>query len=394
MPQATRLGLSSAQSYGLELNGVSMGLVKSFAGGNPVADVGVHPPLTGHIACNKFVENVRWGEIVLTCGADMSQPFYDWLTAALNQPLTRRDGAVVAYDYNMVEVWRLNFSALVSEVGFPALDASSKDAATLCVKLAPQRITKDTNKAGAKGSVTQNTQKSWLLSNFSLNIDGLDCRAVSQIEAMTVIQPLAQDYIGTVKNLLACQQVPNLVLTLRDESGATDFDKWAQSFLIEGNHTQDQEKNGTLEFLGTNLQDVLFTLQLRNLGIIRLAPVPSSGESVSRIQAEMYCEQMLFSTGGSAVTTTTTAQPGASSSAPISLPTNLRQLGVAATGMQMQATPRTGTVTIPRLPTRNAVSTIKPSQGPTNLNPVQRQPVIPRAPTLRFRNLSSTPEIT
>ena len=139
---------------------------------------------------------------------------------------------------------------------------------------------------------------------------------------------------------------------------------------------------------------------------IRLAPVSPSGESVSRIQVEMYCEQMLFSTGGSAVTTTT-VQPGTRSSTQISLPTNVGQLGFPATGFQIQPAPKAGAVPTPRLPTQVGMGTATrslnqvaagsttPSQGPRNLRPLQQQPATPPRPsTLRFRNLSSTSEIT
>lgn len=396
MPLATRLGLPSATRYGLELNGVSMGLVASFAGGNPVGDVVVETPRTGPIA-HKSLQNVRWEEIVLTCGADMSQPFYDWLSTTLNGNLQSQDGAVVAYDYDMVEVWRLSFqNALVSEVGFPALDASSKDVATLCVKFAAQRITRDTSSAGAKGPAPQKTQRNWLLSNFSLSIDGVDCRRVSQIEAMTVTQVIAQNQVGVERDPQRTpiyQQVPNLVVTQAGDSGTTDFDEWAQSFMIDGKRTQEYLKSGALQFLGSNLKDVLFTLQFKNVGIFRVAAIPPSGESVSKIQAEMYCDQMLFSTGGTAVATAT-AQPGTASGTQISLPTNIGQLGFPVTGLQIQAAPKTRSTPIQRLPSHASAGGATPAQGPRNLKPQQQQPTIPSPSTLRFRNLSSTAEIT
>ena len=136
----SRSSNASTVRYGLELHDASMGFVHSFEGGDATADVAVEPPGADGIA-RKHLGNVRYEEIVLTCGANMSQPFYDLVAAALKEtsrthfgPSFSPNGAVVAYD--AAEVWRLHFfHAFVSEVGFPALDASSKDAATLCVKL-------------------------------------------------------------------------------------------------------------------------------------------------------------------------------------------------------------------------------------------------------------------
>jgi phage tail-like protein len=384
--------------YGLELNGASMGFVESFEGGNATADVVVERPGPDGIA-RKHLGDVKYEEIVLTCGATMSQPFYDWLVATLNENPRRQNGAVVAYDYNLTEIWRLNFfNSFVSEVGFPALDASSKDAARLCVKLVADYTRRDTTnvgKAAATASVTRERPKIWLPSNFRLNIDGLDCDWVIRIEAITVKQLLTQSSAGAVRNsqlFPSYLQVSNLVITLT-ESKAADFYDWHQSFVIEGNNGQNQEKNGTLELLSANLKDVLFGLQFNNLGIFRLAMIQASADAVSRIQAEMYCDQVLFTTGASAVATTN-AQPGTTSSTQISLPANGGQPGVAGTGMQIQATPKTRAVPISRLPNQVSAGSMTPSQGPRNLNPMQRQPLIPRPPTLRFRNLSSAAEIT
>jgi phage tail-like protein len=394
-----RSSYTSAARYSLELNGASMGFVESFEGGNATADVVVESPNADGIA-HKHLANIRYEEIVLTCGASISQPFYDWLASSLNNKPTRQNGAVVAYDSNLTEAWRLNFfNAFVSEVGFPALDGSSKDAATLCVKLAAEytrRVTTSAGKAAATGSLSQKAKQSWSLSNFRLAIDGLNCERVSRIEAVTVTQQLTQTPAGagrTYQLLPSHLQVSNLVITLPDDSNAADFYDWHQSFVIEGNNGQNQEKSGTIALLSANLKDVLFTLQFNNLGIFRLDPFKASAEAISQIQAEMYCEQALFLTGASAVATTT-VQPDTTSGTQMTVPANGGRPGVAATGMQIQPTLRTRAVSVPRLPAQVSAGSVTPSQGPRNLAPLQQQPPIPRAPALRFRNLSSTEEIT
>jgi T4-like virus tail tube protein gp19 len=329
----------------------------------------------------------------------MSQPLYDWLAESLKNEQTRQNGAVVAYDYNLKEAWRLNFfNALVSEVGFPALDASSKDAATLCVKLAPEytrRVTTSAGQSAAAGSRNAKAKQTWSLSNFRLAIDGLNCQRVNRIEAVTVTQQLTQSSLGPMRDsqvIPSYLQVSNLVITLPDNSNSADFYDWHQSFVIEGNNGQNQEKSGTLELLGANLKDVLFTLQFDNLGIFRLAPLMASTEAISRMQAEMYIEQVLFTTGSAVATIT--VQPSTTTGTQITAAANGIQPGVAATGMQTQPPTKTRTVSVPRLPVQVSAGSVTPSQGPRNLAPLQRQPVIPRAPTLRFRNLSSTAEIT
>src|SRR5215470_1961705 len=281
-----RTSYTTTAGYGLELNGVSVGFVESFEGGNATGDVVVESSGADGIA-HKHLANVRYEEIALTCGATMSQTLYDWLAAALNGSPTRQNGAVVAYHYDMSEAWRLNFfNAFISEIGFPKLDGSSKDAAALSVKLAPEytrRVTTGTGKASPKGSLKS---KRWSQSSFVLDIDGLNCGKVNRIEAITVTQQVTQNALGVMRDpqlLPGSLQVSNLVITLADSSAA-DFYDWNQSFLIEGNNGQNEEKHGALEFRTSDLKEVLFTLHFNNLGIFRLAPVKASGEAVARVQ--------------------------------------------------------------------------------------------------------------
>jgi hypothetical protein len=51
---------------------------------------------------------------------------------------------------------------------------------------------------------------------------------------------------------------------------------------------------GTLDFRTSDQQSVLFSLNFMGLGIFRLTPdkVQADSESVRRVKAEMYCEQI------------------------------------------------------------------------------------------------------
>jgi len=92
-------------------------------------------------------------------------------------------------------------------------------------------------------------------------------------------------------------EIPDLIVTLPVANAKTWVD-WHQDFVINGNSSANKEKNGTLELLGSNLQDVLFTLTFRHLGITRLTrQMPASGEGVARVKAEMYCEEIAFEPG-------------------------------------------------------------------------------------------------
>jgi hypothetical protein len=75
--------------------------------------------------------------------------------------------------------------------------------------------------------------------------------------------------------------------------------KWHEDFVIAGNNGADKEKNGKLEYLASNLKDVLLTLEFQHLGIFKLSPekTEAGSENIRRVKAEMYCEEARI-TGG------------------------------------------------------------------------------------------------
>lgn len=83
------------------------------------------------------------------------------------------------------------------------------------------------------------------------------------------------------------------------EANAEAFYNWHESFVIKGNNGPDEERSGTLEFVTPDLKEVLFTLELKNLGIFRLTPekVEAGSENIRRVKAEMYCHEVAFGYG-------------------------------------------------------------------------------------------------
>jgi len=168
--------------YGLELDGAGAGWVQSATGGNATSDVIEEKVGTDHVV-KKHLAGVKYEDIVIDCGAGMSKSFYSWISDTFDFKFARKDGSLVTTDYNFNEVSRLNFfHALIREIAFPKLDASSKDAAKLTVKFAPEytRFATGSGKAPSLQKHDSSVQKKWLPSNFRLTIDGVDCKYVQQ----------------------------------------------------------------------------------------------------------------------------------------------------------------------------------------------------------------------
>ncbi len=291
------------QLYALELAGVNQGIVQSFEGGSAVGDVVVEKIGPDHIA-HKHLAGVKFDDITVTVGTGMGKGLYEFVKATFDLRHDRYDMAVKRTDFNQNVTWEMDaFHTLVTGVGFPELNAASKDVGRLTIKFSPEytRI----KPGSGKLSHSPNKPKQWITSNFRLTIPGLDCTRVSKIGALSLTLEAATNAVGEQRGYLKDPvglNVPNLVVTL-GEQGAQTFVDWQKTFLIDGKNGQDQEKEGTLEILGPDLKEVLFTLKFHGLGIFRLAAdkYQSGVEQVREVTAEMYCESMEFAYGPGAV---------------------------------------------------------------------------------------------
>jgi phage tail-like protein len=303
----------AAIHYGLELDGLFVGWVDTVAGGNATADVVTEKMGPDQVA-RKHIGNVKYEEISLTFGTGMSTELSNWIKNSFDHKYSRKDGAVIAADYKYQEVARLAFTqARLSEVGFPALDAASKDAAKMSIKLAPEQ----TRRLPATGKQlpvpNRRDQNQWLPANFRLKIDGLAeaTARVNRIDAIVIKQKLMPSPTGEVRQAeqeATSVEIPNLVIgwdgAVADnplfQAGTqvktNPIYDWHESFVLNGNNGSDKEKGGTLEYLDLDGKP-LFTLTFAHLGIFRLAPdkAEAGSEGIRRVKAELYIEEIRFS---------------------------------------------------------------------------------------------------
>jgi hypothetical protein len=301
--------------YALELDSQIAGLLTDFEGGDATADVIPEKPDPGGIV-HKHIAGVKYEDITVRFGADMSDAVYDWIAAMLGQTDRPKNGAIVALDANFRATSRLNFfNARLREITFPALDAGSQEPGVIEVKLAPE-FTRFMKASDPISAIERKSQK-WLLSNFSLQIDGPNQGGVVRIDALTISRALASDAAVSVlkETRPGALNIPNVVFTVA-ESDADWLRAWHTDFVINGNNLTGSEKSGTLQFLQPNLKDALFTLALRNLGIFKLAPEKVGGQAPPRLRAEMYCEQIDFQYAHAPAESVQTGDTGSSGQSP------------------------------------------------------------------------------
>jgi phage tail-like protein len=282
-------------NFQLKLDGVDAGFLKSVDGGAISADV-ISEPVGPSNQMKKHIGPPRYEAFSMQIGLWMGKAVYEWIQTAWKMKGVRKNGSILAYDYNLeARSEREFFNALITEVTLPAMDAASKDQCYMTVKFAPEMV----RMKKASGKVTLSPvnarQEMWLASNFKLEIAGLDCSKVSAIDSFS-ITPAVVDTIGEARIPLQESgglEFPNLSITLAESAAATWID-WFDDFVVKGNHGDEREKNGSLIFLSPTLQAELGRVNFFNLGIFKIASAKADAadERIHRVTAQLYCERM------------------------------------------------------------------------------------------------------
>ncbi|HEY3197901.1 MAG TPA: phage tail protein [Nitrospirales bacterium] len=287
-----------AGKFGLELDGAFAGFLLSADGGSGVGEV-ITTRSGGELIPRKQLGAVKYENIILTCGLGMSKAFYGWIKDTTDSKPLPKNGAILVLDFDYKERSRMTFQqGLLSEIAFPALDAASKDAAKMTIKIAPQstRLTGPAPSATGIAKPDLSKTKAWHTSNFRLRIQGLEdaCTRINKIEPLVVKQTIQSISSGDKRSpasLPGPLEFSNLVITL-PELDAGPFYKWYDDFAIKGNQGDDKERQGVLELLDPTLKEVLLSVTLHHLGIFNFAPekMEASSEKIRLVKAEMYCE--------------------------------------------------------------------------------------------------------
>jgi hypothetical protein len=276
----------------LELGGVSAGDLKNVQGGGAVADAIQEKVGADHIVKGR-VSEVRFDDIVLTCGAGLSKTFYDWVDATSRMQAIRKDGAVDVFAGGK-QLSRLEWQqGLITDIEFPALDAGSKDSFSLTIKITPE-MTRHKAGSGQASRPAVKARPNWLACQFHLSIDGLveACKHVSRVEPIGLVMKAVRNRVGQtrVDQIEPGAAVPGKLIITLPESKAQGFYDW-QAKALAG---PGQERSGRLE-------SGPFTLQFGDLGIETMTQQSNlPGAMIRKIKVQMYCESIRFSSSSTA----------------------------------------------------------------------------------------------
>ena len=282
----------TAGRFLLELDGQPCGFLRSVEGGTVKGEVVAEPPGTEHYL-KKHLADVVTEPIVLAFDLSLAPAVYAWIAEAWAGKQSPRSGRIAFMDATLQVQKELEFQhALISSVTFPPLDGASRDPAYFTVVIRPETAKFQKASGKSKGAAASKS-KQWLASNFRVEIDGLDAKTMSKVDAFTVTTE-AGDEVGPHREASSAAPIdfPSLRFTIA-EAGAATWQAWHQDFVINGNCSDADEKAGALVLLDPALKD-LGRVVLGGLGIVRLAPEKAEAgrEAVARVVAELYCERM------------------------------------------------------------------------------------------------------
>src|SRR5687768_4396813 len=87
-------------SYRLNLNGVDVGMVRSFEGGDAYGEV-VREQAGRELFVRKHLGDARYSEITLQFGLGLDRSVYEWVNGALRGDSQRKNGSVTILNQMM-----------------------------------------------------------------------------------------------------------------------------------------------------------------------------------------------------------------------------------------------------------------------------------------------------
>jgi hypothetical protein len=288
----------SAGHFELKIDGMPQSAhIKSIEGGWPKQNVS-DEPVGGEIQRIKHGTTVEIEPIQLEVGMAQTDFLLKWIHDSWDRRFARHDGSLIHGDFNYKNVFQHDFyQALIEETTFPALDASSKDAAYLKVKLRPEMVDLKEGDGSDLVGNHKGKQKLWTCSSFRMSLDnGVDLSKVNKIDSFTIKQGVKPVNAGPMRMAeLEPTKVdfPNLKLTVSMAYAQSLFD-WYKRVVIDGQDDETSETTGSIEFLDNSRTKVLFRIDLSGVGIqsFNLPKSEANQDAIKRCAIELYVTEM------------------------------------------------------------------------------------------------------
>lgn len=257
----------SGAHFCLELDGISkksedLPTLRSVEGGGVQADV-----LSYQMGENgdiwRQLGKPKYSDIKLGLGMADVDGFRTWLNQFLKGEHARKNGAIVAADFNYIEQARREFSeAMIVGLGLPKWDANDKNQANITITLAPEKVVykpKSGKQISPKGA-SEAKQKKIPACNFTFSIDGFEsaCARVTKVEAQEIKIKVIEHHYGT---RLEAVKIPGKVewpklIFFVPEADADPFRELHNKRMEGTRDDQGKGRGAKISFMNNAKQDV------------------------------------------------------------------------------------------------------------------------------------------
>lgn len=287
--------------FELELDGHQIGILNAVDGGHLKSEA-VGEQVGGENLVTRYPGRQKIEDITITVGSSVSPEFWKWVKEFVDNRPKRRNGALVARDFNGFERSRRTFyDAIISEVQFPQLDLKSKSPKNVTVKISPERVEYKHN-AGTKantGSGDVRQQKKQTPQNFAFQMEGFDTantRRVVKIDAFSIKQNVINAPVGGLlyaPKAIGRLEYPTLSIYI-PETFADPWIKWWELFVGKGEHIGKNERTGSISYLNSNFTEELRRIDLLNVGVTGITFDKHDGQSeqIRNVKVDLYVERM------------------------------------------------------------------------------------------------------
>lgn len=290
----------SAAHFAMELDQEAIGLIRSIEGGGVKADVMRYEVGSSH---KQFYQlgKPKFEDFKVMVGMALSDLFYDWIECFFVGDHLRKDGAILAADFNYKERARRTFyQAIIKEVTFPALSAADKQPAYLGVTLAPEYMEFEQS-YGRRLLPVEDTdkQKLWSSCNFRFTVDGFGdiTRRVTKVDSFSIKQQVNDHHVGGYRYPIRVGtrvEFPRISFSL-PEKDASAFYWHFEKHGIKGTGRDGHGLTGAIEYLDPKKR-TLGILRYEGAEIVGLTPDRSDGSAnnFKMVKVEMTTEGMVF----------------------------------------------------------------------------------------------------
>jgi phage tail-like protein len=302
MPQNQQPRSYAAAHFGLELDGKDdVGLFRSIEGGSIKTEVMTYQNGANYDRWRQLGKP-KFEDIKLQVGMSMSEPFYTWISNFFDGKAERKNGAIVAADFNYNERARREFTAaMITELGFPKLDGQDKNAAYMTIAVAVEGIVFKKGEDGKKLDVPKgfDAQKLWKACNFRFTLEGFEqnCARVTKIDAFTVKQKVIEYHSGGHRAPIKTPsqiQFPEISFYVPEVDAHPFMTHFVESG-VKGKVRDPAMLHGEIITFDNQGRD-LFSLQFFGANIASIQPDKSdaASEEIKLVKIDLHTESMKF----------------------------------------------------------------------------------------------------